>query len=143
MQSLWFAATQVGGTVLIFLLSITRGTGRCLQGGDCWVLVLAGIGLALWSITENAGYALAITIAISLIGGSVTVTKALRDPSSETMATWVCSLLAAVLAMLSVGRVDWVLLAYPFYLFALSGAIVVAMIRGRERQLQVGYPTLQ
>ena len=52
------------------------GVGRFLNRTDYLILAAAGVGLLLWYFTENAAYALAITISISLLGGSVTVTKA-------------------------------------------------------------------
>jgi hypothetical protein len=133
-DSLWFAAIQVGWTIAIFILAITRGTGSYLKGSDGFVLLGAAFGLLLWAITDTAVYALMITISISLLGGAVTVSKAYRDPESETMTTWGCSFVAAGLAMLAVGRLDWALLAYPMYWFLLNGAIVAAMVLGRTQR---------
>ncbi|WP_299298577.1 hypothetical protein [uncultured Tateyamaria sp.] len=141
--SLWFASIQVGGTILIFLLSIARGSGRFLKPGDGWVLMAAAVGMALWMVTDTAIYALAITITISLLGGAVTIRKAYADPQSETMAMWMCSLVAATLAVVSVGRLDWVLLAYPLYLLVLNGGIVIAMILGRGARTHTAYGTVQ
>ena len=130
-DSLWFAAIQVGWTIAIFVLAISKGAGGYLKGSDGLVLVAAAFGLLLWALTDTAVYALVITISISLLGGVVTIMKAYRNPESETMSTWACSFVAAGLAMMSVGKLDWVLLAYPIYLFALNGVIVGAMILGR------------
>ncbi len=136
-SSLWFAGVQVGGTVAVFVLSIRLGVGGFLNRSDCAVLAAAGSGLILWYFTENASYALAITISISLLGGSVTVLKAYRAPQSETMVTWLMSFIASGCAILSVGTVDWVLLAYPIYLFVLNGAIVLAIVLGRMPSIEV------
>ena len=148
-SSLWFAGAQVSGTIIVFLLSIVLGVGGVLDRRDCLVLLCACVGLVLWHYTETAVYALAITISISLLGGSITVLKAFRDPESETMATWFLSLLASTCAILSVGALDWVILAYPMYLFTLNGAIVLAILLGRMRverpsfNVQVGRYTPQ
>ena len=131
--SLWFAGVQVGGTITVFVLSIGLGIGGFLNRGDCLVLLGALAGLVLWYFTETAIYAPSITISISLLGGSVTVLKAFRDPQSETMSTWFLSFIASACAIFSVGTLDWVILAYPLYLFTLNGAIVVAMLLGRLR----------
>ncbi len=131
--SLWFAAIQVGGTIVVFLLSIARGSGHFLKPGDGYVLAAAAVGMGLWMITETAVYALAITITISMLGGAVTIRKAYLAPRSETMSMWVCSCIAATFAVLSVGTLNWVLLAYPIYLLCLNGGIVVAIIMGRTR----------
>ncbi|MEO0938881.1 MAG: hypothetical protein AAFY38_12075 [Pseudomonadota bacterium] len=130
-QSLWFAGAQVTGTVIITLLSIRRGKGSFLTRPDERVLWLALIGVIVWYFTETAAYALAMTITISLLGGALTIIKAYRAPESETAKTWVMSFIAACFALASVGTVDWVLLAYPLYLFVLNGAIICALALGR------------
>ncbi|WP_420010447.1 hypothetical protein [Tateyamaria sp.] len=133
--SLWFAAMQVTGTVVIFALSIKWGTGTFVNRCDACVLIAAAGGLVAWALTETAVYALAITISISLLGGVMTVVKAYRDPGTETLTTWFASFCTAALAIVAVGELNWVLLAYPLYLFALNGAIVGAMMLGRTRSI--------
>lgn len=135
--SLWFASIQVGGTVSVFVLSIWRGTGTFVNSADACVLFAAAIGLLAWALTDTAVYALAITITISLMGGAMTVAKAYHAPGTETLTMWLSSLFAAALAMAAVGTWDWVLLAYPLYLFTLNGAIVVAMSMGQTRKAPV------
>lgn len=130
-QSLWFAGAQVSGTVIVTLLSIRRGKGSFLTRPDERVLWLALIGIIIWYFTESAVYALAVTITISLLGGTLTVLKAYRNPDTETATTWVLSFIAACCAIASVGTLDWVLLAYPLYLFTLNGAIICALVLGR------------
>jgi hypothetical protein len=132
--SLWFAGVQVTGTIIVFLLSIRTGIGAYLTRSDYAVLSVAAMGLVLWYFTETATYALAITISISLLGGLATAVKAYRDPDSETLTTWVVSLIASVCAVLSVGRFDPVLLAYPLYLLTLYTAFVIAILAGRVRR---------
>ena len=132
-SSLWFAGVQVASTIIILVLSIWVGTGKFLGKSDYMILVAASIGLLLWYFTDNAAYALAITISISLLGGMATIVKAYRDPESETLITWVVSLVASVCAILSVGVVDPTLLAYPLYLFTLYLGFIVAIVLGRAR----------
>lgn len=132
-DSLWFAGVQSGGTVIVLLLSIWFGVGGFLNRRDAFVLLIAAGGLVAWYLTETAIYALAITISISLLGGAVTVVKAYWNPESETLSTWIWCFVASVFAILAVGKVDWVILAYPLYLFALNGAIVAATLLGRAR----------
>lgn len=129
--SLWFAGAQVGGTLVVCILSIWRGAGSFLNKCDACVLLGAAIGLVAWYATSSSVYALAISIGISLLGGSVTVMKAYRAPASETMTTWACSFLASGFALLAIGRVDPVLMAYPAYLLLLNGAIMLAIVLGR------------
>lgn len=134
--SLWFAVIQCAGTVAILLLAISRGAGQFMVAGDGYILTAAAVGLALWAATDNAAYALGVTITISLLGGYATIRKAFLDPASETLSTWLICCAAACLAIASVGQFDWVLLAYPLYLATLYGAVVVAIVLGRARRTQ-------
>ena len=108
--SLWFAGSQAAASVLIFGLSLRKGTGSIFNSSDYITLVIAGVGVLVWYLTETAAYTLVITITISLLGGVATATKAWHDPESETLMTWVISLVASVLAILSVGESDLCLL---------------------------------
>ncbi len=136
-HSLWFAGVQVGGTILIFLLSIRFGAHGYMSRRNRVIFACAFAGLVLWYFTETAVYALAVTISVSLLGGAVTVLKAYREPETETLSTWVLALVASVCAVLSVGAVDWVVLAYPLYLLALYAAIVGAILMGQARMAAV------
>lgn len=132
-QSLAFAAIQCGGTILIFLLSVHRGAGGYLNRRDGFVLLAAATGLGLWYLTNSAVYALGISITISLLGGLCTITKAYCDPGSETLSCWMLGLIASAFAVMSVGQLDWVLLAYPLYLVTLYSGIVAATLLGRNQ----------
>lgn len=133
-NSLWFAGMQVSGTIIIFLLSIKLGAGEYLSRKNQIIFFVAFCGLVAWYFTETAVYALAISISIGLLGGIVTVQKAYQDPESETISTWVLALLASVCAVISVGKIDWVILAFPLYLLTLYTAIVAAMLLGRMKK---------
>ena len=127
-ESLWFAGVRVSGAIVVLLLALRFGAARRLKTSDYLILACAAVGLVLWYNTESAAYALAITISISLLGGSITVIKAYRHPGSETMTTWLVSIVSSFCAILSVGRFDAVLIAYPVYLFAMHGAIALVTI---------------
>ena len=132
--SLWFVGIQVAGTALVFILSIAHGRGAFCSARDAVVLFIAAIGLLLWMMTGNAAYALAITISISLLGGAITAIKTYCAPNSETVSKWAMNCVASWFAILAVGELDWILLAYPIYLLALNGAIVLAVVTGRAAQ---------
>lgn len=132
-DSLWFAGVQASGTMIVSLLSIRFGTGSFLNRADSFILMGAAFGLYLWHLTDSAVYALAISIGISLLGGVLTVTKAYHSPDSESILSWSVSFSATIFALLSVGRLDPVMLAYPLYLFVLYGAIISAMLLGRMK----------
>lgn len=134
-NSLLFTSVQVSGTIIVLLLSISAGGGALLRRSDCLVLCIAALGLLAWYHTDDASYALAFTIGISLLGATTTIARAYRDPDSETLSTWACSFIASIFAIASVGELNWVILAYPLYLLTLNGAIVAAIMLGRLRSM--------
>lgn len=137
-SSLWFIAIQTGGTILVFGLAISRGTGSFINAGDACMLIAAAIGLALWAVTDTTAYALGIIILVSSIGGCATIKKAYQDPGSETTTTWTISCAASALAILAIEDLSWILLVYPMYLFTLYCAIIAATTTGRARKPQLG-----
>lgn len=141
-MTLWFVGAQVGGTIIVFLLSIKMGKGAFLTRPDERALWIAIIGLVIWYFTETAVYALALTITISLLGGVLTVIKAYRSPQTETTTTWALSFIASCCAILALGEGDPILIAYPLYLFLLNGAILVAIVIGRATRSNIRYKML-
>ncbi|WP_147114098.1 hypothetical protein [Tateyamaria sp. syn59] len=130
-QSLGFAAIQTAGTVIICALTFWKTTGLKFQTEDSQVLTATAVGIWLWAEMENAAYSLFVTITMSMMGGLLTMKKTFLDPQSETWATWAAFFVSALLAVVAVGRADWLLLAYPLYVMALSGGIMACMAAGR------------
>lgn len=118
------------GTGTVFVLSLRHGCGPLLTRRDMAALIGAGIGLWFWYHTRSAALTLATAIGVSLIGGSLTIAKAYRAPKSETMLTWALGLTAAGFAALSVYNMSWALLAYPVYMIAMNGGILLAILAG-------------
>lgn len=130
-HTLWFAGSQVLGCFLVFTMAISKGSSAIFSRTDCLVMLGAAAGLILWWHTDQPSYALAVTISISLAGGLLTVAKANRAPGTETLSKWVIAWIASGVAILSVGTVDWVLIAYPAYLLVLNSLIISAVLLGR------------
>lgn len=129
--SIWLTVVQTFGVMVIFALSLRFGVGG-LACRDLMALAAAGVGLILWYLTNEPVVALLIAIAIDGIGGLLTVVKSYEDPDSETLSTWLLAGIAGILAMISVGNLDKTLLAYPFYIFAINGLVVAAILAGRR-----------
>jgi hypothetical protein len=132
-NSLWLIGVQAVGVVVIFALSIRYGKGGLMRR-DIVALIAAAFGLLAWYLTQDATWALVITVVIDLIGGSLTVVKAYEDPGSETMSTWFLSSLAGIFATIAVGSLNWVLLLFPVYVIVINFAVVVAMQLGKTRK---------
>lgn len=128
--SLGFATIQAGGTVVICALAFWKTHGLRFKSEDSQVLTATAVGIWLWAEMETAAYSLFVTITMSMMGGLLTIKKAYLDPDSETVATWGAFFVSGVLAVVAVGQVDWLLLAYPIYVMVLSASILAAMAMG-------------
>lgn len=132
--TLWFAGAQAAATVTIAMLSIRFGVGGWMRPPDRAVLILAAIGILLWSVTDSAVWTLAISIGVSMAGGTVTIAKAYASPWSETLSTWVLAAVSAAMALAIMPAADPILMAYPIYILTLSSLIAGAVLAGRLSQ---------
>lgn len=125
--SLWMSAAQGIGNLVVFVLAFKFGVGG-RKRVDINALILAGVGLVIWGFTKQPTVALLIFIGVDAIAASLTIIKAYRDPSSETMLAWVLSDLSGLCAALAVGQVNFSLLAYPVYVSIANTAVIGAMV---------------
>ncbi len=130
--SLIMTGAQAVGDGLVFFLALKYGFGG-LQKRDVAGLTAAALGLVLWGLTGEAAIALFIAIFIDAIGAALTVIKTYEHPSTETVSSWVLTLLAGLLSCIAVGRLDFILLAFPFYIFLASASILLAIWLGSRR----------
>ena len=133
-QGLFFTGAQATGTILIFTLSLWRGTGALTNRKDAMVLILSLLGLILWAVTENPNYAMALSIILGALGGSLTLIKSFTDPRSEALTPWVLQTLAAGFGSASVLGATALEMAYPLYLLALYGSILISINLGYMAQ---------
>lgn len=129
--SLWMPAAQMAGNTAMCLLALRYGTGGCTRR-DIQALAIAGVGLILWGLTQDALSALLTCVAVDAIAAWLTINKAYHHPRSEPMPAWILSDLSGVCAALAVGRLTVPLLAYPIYVALANSAVIGAILRGRR-----------
>lgn len=134
-RSLWFTGLDSLGALAVFGLALWHGVGGFTRR-DRVALVAAAVGLVLWYFTRHAAIALFMAIIVDLSGVSLTVIKAYEDPKTETYTMWALVSVAGILAMISVGRWDWLVLAYPFYIFLANFVVVLAKFAGTRLKPQ-------
>ena len=100
---------------------------------DMFSLIGAGIGLVLWYFTKEPAYALFIVIIIDFIAAFLTIRKTYEDHKSETFSTWIMSSIAAFFGVLAVGKMNFILLAYPIYILLADSAIMITIILARRK----------
>lgn len=127
-----FTAAQAAGDLSIFILGIKYGVGGLVKR-DIIALIGAVIGLILWYLTKEAAVALFIVIFVDALGVVLTVIKSYEQPKTETVSTWVLTFIAGVLACLAVGRFNFILLSFPFYISLAGLSILIAIKLGLKK----------
>jgi hypothetical protein len=125
------AAGSAVGFTAVFVMSIRRG-----QGGwspiDRAALVVAAAGVALSFATGNPLVALVAVVVAEAAAVALTAGKALRDPESETLSTWVLDGAAGAAAVLAVPGVALGALLYPVHHLCANSAVAACIIAGRR-----------
>lgn len=134
-ESLWLPGIQTFGDLIVFLLAIKFGVGGFTKR-DITALCIAGCGLLLWYLTKEAAIALYIVIGIDAVGSVLTIIKSYEDPWSETLISWVLFSLSGLIAAITVGQWDVILLSYPVYIFLTNLAVIVAIYFGKMKQTE-------
>jgi hypothetical protein len=129
--SLFLPGADTIATLSIFILSIRYGTGG-LNKRDVGGLVLAALGLVLWFVTKQPLVALLLVIGIDAVGTVLTAIKTWEDPHSETFLSWLLASLGGLFAVFAVGKLSFVLLVYPTYIFTANGSINIVMLLRRK-----------
>ncbi|MDX6617688.1 MAG: hypothetical protein QOK36_74 [Gaiellales bacterium] len=119
-------AAQALQNCAIFFLSIRRGEG----GVDTWdrvMLAVAGFGVVGWFTFTDPTLATLAVILADVMGAVMMLPKAWRDPSSETISTFVLSSAVGACALVAVGGFTFSLVIYPVY-YILVNAIIAGVL---------------
>lgn len=135
-NSLWITGVETFGSLVVFGLAIPYGIGG-LQRDDIVALMVTVIGLAVWRFTDKALVGILTPIIICGAGSVLTTIKAYKNPESETLATWFLAGIAGTFATLAVGRLNYMLLAFPVYIVVCNFVVAGAIILGKRRQALV------
>jgi len=131
-NSLWLIGVQTFGDILVFVLSIKYGIGGMLKR-DIFALLAAFGGLVIWYFTKEGSYALFIAIFIDAVGAMLTIIKSFEQPGTESVFAWSLTSLGGLLAIFAVGKLDFVLLAFPIYIFVMSLVIVFSALYSQRK----------
>jgi hypothetical protein len=131
-SSLFFISTAIL-VGFVFLLSFRYGMGGA-SNIDRLCLVLAGILLIYWLTTKDTHLSTVYAVIIDGIGAIPTLIKTYHHPKSETYIQWTLAGIGGLFTMVSVPRLDWILLIYPLYVFIMNAAIVITKyLREKKR----------
>lgn len=127
--SLVMTGVQAIGDLFIFIIATKYGWGG-LKRRDIVALLGVGLALGLWYLTKDAAIALIIVIFIDGTGAVLTAVKSYQHPDTETVSAWWLTFVGGLLASLAVGKLNFILLAFPLYTVMANLAILTAIKLG-------------
>jgi len=128
-NSLWLPGLEAIGLFFTFFLSLKFGMGG-FSKRDLITLCFAVFSLIVWYLTQDAAYALYIVIAVDISALYLTIHKVYLHPNTETSLPWILAAVGSLLAVFSVGSVNFILLIYPIY-FVIANMSVVLIREAR------------
>ncbi len=111
-DSLWIFGAASVITGLVFLASLRNGVGGHTKL-DILAIAAAVVGVGLWALFDSPVLSVLCVLAVVEASLIPTFIKAKNHPESETRIAWLCGLISSILAAISVGQLDWVLLVLP------------------------------
>jgi hypothetical protein len=123
-SSLFFISTTFLVTI-VFILSLTRGITE-ISHIDKICLVSALVLLGYWVTLRDTNFSTYLAVIIDAIGLTPTIIKTLKNPETESYIQWVLAAVAGVFTVLSVAKMELVLIVYPIYIIIGNGCIVAA-----------------
>lgn len=136
-DSVWFLVGDLLVTVFVFILAIWKGVGGWTRK-DMWYLLIAASGLLLWQVVSNPVLALCGVLLADIMALLPTLTKALKDPFSESATTFGFSSVASLLGVVAVAEWNLMLLFYPFYLFLANFVTAMVIVVGQYQVARLG-----
>jgi hypothetical protein len=130
--SLMMAAAQFLGALVIVAMSLSRGVGGTSRFEIC-LLAIAAAGLVGWYAAGDPTVATLCVVVSDMLAVIMMVPKTFADPYSETLSTYVLSILSAICALIAVGSLDFGLIVYPAYVICADAVVVGVMVARRPQ----------
>jgi hypothetical protein len=122
-NSLWIFAAAVVMTTSIFIASLKNGVGG-QSNSDIFSLTTCSLGIILWLVFKDPMFSIFANIFVGFVALLPTYKKTKKDPDSETKITWLLGTLSTMLAAISVGELNLLLLLLPVSSTFLQGYMV-------------------
>jgi hypothetical protein len=130
-NSLWLFGAAVFMTGAIFLASLKNGVGGYAPL-DIFSIVTSLVGIALWQVFDSPMLSVIANICIATAALVPTFIKTRKNPETENGIAWLAGTLSALLAAVSVGKLELVLLLLPIS-SALLQAYMIYLVYVRSR----------
>lgn len=134
-NTLWLPIAQVISQLIITCYAFKYSKGRW-QKSDRICLAGAGLSLLLWWRSGSPLVALAMNIAMDILGAIPTIQKIYYEPDSEDLLFWVMAFSASVLNLLAIESFTLSFVLFPLYLLILNITVLILLTRPRWSQLK-------
>lgn len=131
-NSLWLFAAAVIMTGAIFVASLKNGVGGHAKL-DIFSLVLALTGVVLWQTFQSPMLSVLANVTVGLVAMVPTYVKARKHPETENGIAYLGGMISCILAAISVGKWELVLLLLPLSA-AVSQSYLVYLLYLRKRK---------
>jgi hypothetical protein len=132
-NSLWIVGAAIIAVGAIFTVSIFKGTGGKAKQ-DIIALTISLMGVVMWIIAKNPAVSIMANIFASFVGMYPTILKAKNHPETEHVSAFLFGSISSAIAMISVGKLDFILLVGPLF-GAIIQAYLVYLISFRPKQI--------
>jgi len=120
---------------LVFVLALRQGE-KNIKKIDWVCLAIAFIGIAAWSATNNALFAVILAAMSDAIAKVPTIRKSYARPDEESLSIWSLDLVRFSLSIVALSSLTWTTALFPAEI-VLSNAVVVVVVLLRRQQLKV------
>ncbi len=127
-NSVWLVVGFCVANLTIFVLSLRHGSGST-ERLDIIVLCGAIFGVIVWQISGHPIASIIANLVVITLAMAPTYKKGWIDPKSEIPTVFLFGAIASLLAAVSVGRLDYILLLTPVYTVVIQGTLFIILIR--------------
>lgn len=121
-------------SALFAVLSVRYGYGS-FHKRDMISLVIAGLGIMAWLLTDRPLVAIIIVVVVDFAGFWLTLLKTWHAPHSETLITWQLSCISAIISIFAISDWSLTVLLYPLYA-VVATALFVWLIMYRRTKVK-------
>ncbi len=127
----WMLSLGIGlGDFVIFAASFHRRHGVWqLSGFDLACGLASALGLLVWARTNNNTVAIVAFISADALACIPTITKSWKAPHTETLSAYLCTMLAAIITLMSATQWTSGAVAFALWIGAINALFVLLVAR--------------
>ncbi len=136
-DTIWIAVVNFVGPCIAATLSLKYWDWRDgFNGFEYACLVFSIISIVIWIVSRDPVLALTFNIIADALAALPTLTKAYRQPETESTWSWGVAAVGAVLSIMAIGEWSYGIAVLPLYLFALYTTLTLLSLRKNAVVLQ-------